>query len=50
MNKEIIEEYQAYTNKIGNRKALYKTVADKYIIKTAIYPGSHIDITSSGYT
>jgi len=47
MNREIIEEYQAYTNKIGNRKALYKVVADEYKIKTAIYPGSHIDITPS---
>jgi hypothetical protein len=47
MNRKIIEEYQTYTNKIGNRKALYKTVADKYNIKTAVYPGSHIDITPS---
>jgi hypothetical protein len=47
MNREIIEEYQAYTKKIGNRKTLYKIVADEYNIKTAIYPGSHIDLTPS---
>lgn len=47
MNNEIIEEYINYTNKIGNRKELYKVVAKKYVIYTAIYPGSHIDITPS---
>ena len=47
MNKEIIAEYHNYINKIGNRKPLYKVVVDEYDIKTAIYPGSHIDITPS---
>ena len=47
MNKKVIEEYQDYINKIGNRKELYKTAAAEYDIKTAIYPGSHIDIAPS---
>lgn len=47
MNKETIAEYKAYDNKMGNRKALYKVVAEKYEIKSAIYPGSHIDIAPS---
>ena len=47
MNNKIIETYQAYANKIGNRKALYSAVAKEYDIHTAIYPGSHIDIAPS---
>jgi hypothetical protein len=47
VNKKVIKEYQDYINKIGNRKELYKTVAAEYDIKTAIYPGSHIDIAPS---
>jgi len=47
MNNEIIEAYIDYINKIGDRKELYKVVARNYFIQTAIYPGSHIDITPS---
>lgn len=47
MNQNVIEEYQEYARKIGNRKALYSVVAKEYSIKRAMYPGSHIDITPS---
>ena len=47
MDKKVIKEYQDYINKIGNRKELYRIVADEYDIKIAIYPGSHIDIAPS---
>jgi SAM-dependent methyltransferase len=47
VDKKVIKEYQDYINKIGNRKELYRIVADEYDIKIAIYPGSHIDIAPS---
>lgn len=47
MDKNVIIEYNEYKNKIGNRKEIYKVVAKKYKIKSAIYPGSHIDIAPS---
>lgn len=47
MNNKIIQEYKDYANKIGNRKSLYKVIAKKYNICSAIYPGSHIDISPS---
>lgn len=47
MQKPAIEQYQAYAEKIGNRKALYTAVAKKYHIQTALYPGSYIDIAPS---
>ncbi|MDY0236582.1 MAG: hypothetical protein RBR71_11155 [Gudongella sp.] len=47
MDSKIIEIYLDYANKIGNRKALYRAVAKKYNIHSAIYPGSHIDIAPS---
>ncbi len=47
MNNEIIKEYEDYMGKIGNRKSLYKAVTKAFTIKSAIYPGSHIDITPS---
>lgn len=47
MQKNIIETYRDYANKIGSRKVLYKVVAKEYDIHTAIYPGSHIDIAPS---
>ena len=47
MQSTAIEQYQAYADKIGNRKALYNAVAKKYHIQTALYPGSHIDIAPS---
>jgi hypothetical protein len=47
MNSKIIETYHSYANRIGNRKALYKSVVKEYDIHTAIYPGCHIDIAPS---
>lgn len=47
MNNMIINTYKEYANKIGDRKSLYKSVVKEYDIKTAIYPGSHIDIAPS---
>ncbi|MCH4890933.1 hypothetical protein EZV73_25355 [Acidaminobacter sp. JC074] len=40
-------EYQAYNDKIGDRRDLYKLVAKTFNIKTALYPGSFIDIGPS---
>ena len=42
-----IQEYLDYSEKIGDRKALYRLVAKEYGIRTALYPGSHIDIAPS---
>lgn len=42
-----IEEYKAYSDKIGNRKEIYQMVQKEYGIKSALYPGSHVDITPS---
>lgn len=47
MEDSIIKEYINYALKIGHRKALYKAVAKEYLIRSAIYPGSHIDIAPS---
>ncbi len=47
MKPTIIEQYETYAAKIGNRKSLYKAVAKKYRIQSALYPGSHIDIAPS---
>ena len=47
MDNSIIKEYKNYVSKIGDRKALYETVAKEFSIRNAIYPGSHIDITPS---
>lgn len=47
MKDKIIETYEDYSNKIGDRKSLYKEVVKEYNIKSAVYPGSHIDIAPS---
>lgn len=48
MKKDTIaEKYHNYRDKIGNRRELYKAVARKYGIHSALYPGSHIDIAPS---
>jgi hypothetical protein len=44
---KFINEYQQYVAKTGNRIDLYRLIASKYNIKTALYPGSHIDIDPS---
>lgn len=46
-SENIIEEYHVYKNKTGNRKELYKAIAERYKIRSALYPGSHIDIAPS---
>ncbi|AUD64142.1 hypothetical protein BK010_10775 (plasmid) [Tenericutes bacterium MO-XQ] len=43
----IIEEYEKYIAKIGDRKTLYRLVANRFDVKMALYPGSHIDIGAS---
>jgi len=43
----IIEEYEKYIAKIGDRKTLYRLVANRFDVKMALYPGSHIDISAS---
>lgn len=43
----IKETYEEYASKIGNRKKLYQVIKNKYKIKSALYPGSHIDIAAS---
>jgi len=46
-SRNIIEEYHEYRDKIGNRTELYRIVAKKYGVASALYPGSHIDIAPS---
>lgn len=46
-NENVLLEYLEYKSKIGNREELYKAVAQKYTIRSALYPGSHIDIAPS---
>lgn len=46
---DTIETYKSYAQKIGNRESIYEAVKKKYDIKSALYPGSHIDITPSLY-
>lgn len=43
----VIEAYYAYRDKIGNRTELYRMVAKRYGVTSALYPGSHIDIAPS---
>lgn len=47
IKENIIEIYKAYHEKIGDRKPLYHLIARTFNIQTALYPGSHIDITPS---
>lgn len=42
-----IKEYELHSQKIGNRKDLYRAIMIEYSIKTALYPGSYIDIAPS---
>ncbi len=46
---ESIKEYLTYVKKIGSRRNLYKLVSEQFNIKSAIYPGSYIDIDPSLY-
>lgn len=45
--KSYIQGYIDYRDKIGDRRNLYKLLVDTYPIKSALYPGSHIDISPS---
>ena len=45
--ENIINEYLEYQEKVGNRTELYREVAKSYKISSALYPGSHIDISPS---
>lgn len=47
INLNTIENYREYASKIGNRERIYGAMQKKYDIKSALYPGSHIDITPS---
>ena len=42
-----LKEFESYSSKIGDRLTIYQLVANKYNIKRALYPGSHIDISPS---
>ena len=46
-SRNVIEDYHDYRDKTGNRKELYRTVAKRYDLRSALYPGSHIDIAPS---
>ena len=48
MNREQVSDmYEAYAQKIGDRKQVYETIASIFDVKRALYPGSHIDVTPS---
>ncbi|MEJ6528895.1 MULTISPECIES: hypothetical protein [unclassified Exiguobacterium] len=48
MNREQVSDtYEAYAQKIGDRKRVYKTIARTFDVKRALYPGSHVDIAPS---
>jgi inorganic pyrophosphatase len=44
---DCIDEYREYVGKTGSRLRLYRMIAQSYDIKSALYPGSHIDIDPS---
>ncbi len=44
---DCIGEYKKYAASIGDRRSLYRAVAEKFNIASALYPGSHIDIAPS---
>ena len=46
-SRNVIEDYYDYRDKTGNRKELYRTVAKRYELRSALYPGSLIDIAPS---
>lgn len=48
MNREQVSDmYEAYAQKIGDRKQVYETIANIFDVKRALYPGSHVDIAPS---
>lgn len=42
-----LKEFKIYISKIGDRRSLYSLIAKTYNINSALYPGSHIDISPS---
>lgn len=46
-SENIIKEYLEYQDKIGSRIEIYSVVAKRFEILSALYPGSHIDISPS---
>jgi len=44
---EHLKQYEEYVAKTGSRLRLYRMIAESYDIKSALYPGSHIDIDPS---
>lgn len=46
-NIKVIDELNNYIKQIGNRGNIYRQVRDTFDIKSAIYPGSYIDIIPS---
>lgn len=47
MGNNVVQQFIEYKDKTGDRKALYKSVAMEFSIKSAVYPGSFIDISPS---
>jgi len=45
----IIDQYQSYRDKLGNREQIYRVIQANFGVKRALYPGSHIDIGPSLY-
>lgn len=45
--EQVIEPYETYAQKIGDRKRVYKSIANTFDVKRALYPGSHVDVTPS---
>ncbi len=45
--KSSIDVYKEYISKIGDRTELYKSITDAFEIRSALYPGSHIDVSPS---
>lgn len=44
---DTISTYKSYVQNDGNRSNIYSVVQKAYDLKSALYPGSHIDITPS---
>lgn len=45
--EQVIETYETYAQKIGDRKRVYKSIANTFDVKRALYPGSHVDVAPS---
>lgn len=45
--ESVLMAYYNYYRKIGDRESLYRAVVNRFKCQSALYPGSHIDITPS---